>query len=297
MNTFDVAIVGAGPAGLTAALYLARFKRDVIVVDGNESRARLIPVSHNLPGFPHGITGEALLARLREELQPYAVRFQAGNVSALGRNAGGFQLDVDGQSVGARKVILATGIRDRGVERPNWTRAVARGSLRLCPVCDAFEARESRICLVASPESAVRHARFLSRYTSRLTLCVSSARPCLTPEDMKWLAQARIELIAADDPQLDIDADGRVAVLCGGKALTFDCVYPMFGCRPRTELAAPLGVACDASGEIVTDRFQETSVTGMFAIGDVVSGLNQISVAVGQAAVAACHINASLTGG
>lgn len=294
VSTCDVAIVGAGPAGLTAALYLARFRRDTVVIDDGQSRARLIPLSHNFPGFPQGVTGEGLLARLHEELQPYAVRFEDGRASALCRDGEGFQLDVDGRAITARRVILATGIKDKGVERPNWARAVARGSLRLCPVCDAYEARDGRVGIIASAESGVRHARFLSRYTSRLTLCVSADSGRVSADDRAWLASAGIALIETETPRLDIDGEGQVVVHAGGKALTFDCVYPMFGCHPRTELAQALRIECDTTGEIVTDRFQETSVAGLFAIGDVVSGLNQISVAVGQAAVAACHINAGL---
>lgn len=294
MKPYDVAIVGGGPAGLTVALYLARFRRAVVLVDDGRSRARLIPRSHNVPGFPEGIGGEALLDRLNAQLKPYDVERRQETVTAIRRVQNLFELDVGGTAIGARKVILATGIVDLGVDQPHWASAVARGALRLCPVCDAFEVQSGTVCVVGAGASAVRHVRFLRGYTSRLTLCLQLGQGELTPADRAWLASEGVKLVEARHVDLDIDGGGSVSVICNGERLQFDCVYPMLGCHPRNELARALAVEPDGMGELPTDRYQETETSGLFAIGDVVSGLNQIAVAVGHAATAACHLNTQL---
>src|SRR5690606_21909361 len=113
-ETLDCLVVGAGPGGLVAATYLARFHRDIAVVDAGDSRARWIPTSHNCPGFPVGIGGETLLQRLRAQAAQYGVEPVQGCIATLERDGGGFvAIDDDGRRWPARCVILATGVVDR----------------------------------------------------------------------------------------------------------------------------------------------------------------------------------------
>ncbi len=160
----DCLVVGAGPAGLTAAIYLGRYKRRALVVDSGASRASLIPTSHNYPGFPEGISGPELLRRLRLQALRYGARIRSGLVTAL-----------------------------------------------------------------------------------------------------------------------ELNDDGEVH--------RFDTLYSALGEKPRSELAAHLGVRCSAGGQILVDEHLQTFVPGVYAAGDVVSALNQISVATGHAAIAATAIH------
>ncbi len=294
MDRLDCLIVGGGPAGLTAALYLARFRRNVALVDGGQSRAALIPVSHNFPGFPHGVTGSLLLDRLREQLAPYPVTVIEGLVEKLEKTADGFRADLGTRTVAARTVLLATGINDAGMAVPNWRAGVEGGALRLCPVCDAYEVIDTAVAIIARSEGAAAHARFLSSYTPRLTLIHAVEDASLPAAEVAALMAEGITVIESRDVFLRVDASGKTCVEIDGRRHDFDSVYPMFGCRPRTGLAAALGAHCDDAGKLTTDAFQQTSVAGLYAAGDVVSGLNQISVAAGQAAIAATHINHQL---
>lgn len=293
-NIFDCVIIGGGPGGLTAALYLARFRRSILVVDAGYSRASLIPVSHNFPAFPHGVTGSGLLARLRAQLAPYAVEAVAGIVVELSRHADDYVVKLADRTILTRCVIMATGVEDLGMSGANWRAGIDSGGLRVCPVCDAYEVIGKDVAVVARTEQAAPHALFLRDYTDRLTLYHVGEAALFSVKDADRLARANIPVLHAEGATVEVDSNGRAGVRHGGTTRSFDTVYPMFGCHPRNDLARIAGAACDLAGELVTDAYQETTLPGVFAVGDVVSGLNQISVAVGQAAIAATHIHQTL---
>ena len=167
----DVVVVGGGPAGLTAATYLGRLHRRVRVLDAGASRARWIPESNNCPGFPHGISGIDLLARLREQAAGYGAAFEAATVTGLVRAGHGYTVVADGgRQWRARAVILATGLADRLPDMEHREEAIACGALRLCPVCDAYEASDQDVGVFGRWRDIAAHARFLRGYTARLSL-------------------------------------------------------------------------------------------------------------------------------
>ena len=146
----ECAIIGGGPAGLTAALYLARFRRHVTVIDGRQSRAELIPVSHNYPGFPQGISGTELLARLREQAMRYGVPIIDGVVKSLKPVKAEFLLETGGEHViRAPTVLLATGVNDRKPPIVGIREATLAGAVRWCPICDGFEVQHHAVALLS----------------------------------------------------------------------------------------------------------------------------------------------------
>jgi thioredoxin reductase (NADPH) len=291
---FDCLIVGAGPAGLVAATYLARYRRRIAIVDAGESRARWIPTSHNCPGFPLGVSGERLLERLRDQACAFGVTIDTDRVVQLSRDADLFAADADsGRHWRARCVILATGIVDRmpdsGGDKAPWEAAIDAGTLRLCAVCDAYEARDDRIAVYGPADDAVRHAIFLRTFSRRVEVV------CATPEgpghDCRALA-SELGLVVRPPPSAMVcDAQGCRFDFGDAGRMDYDTVYPVLGGMAQSQLATPLGAACDAGGELVVDHHQQTSVDGLYAIGDVVSALNQIAVGVGHAAIAATAIH------
>lgn len=290
--TFDCAVIGAGPAGLTGALYLARFHRNVVVFDGGNSRARWIPESHNCPGFPGGISGVALLRRLCEQLSDYAISVRRASVERARRIDGAFDLqDAEGRSIRARTVLLATGIVDMLPDVEWAEQAIDAGALRLCPVCDGYEASDQRIAVYGPGATALEHAIFLRTFSRDVVLVCSDGKP-LAAEAAGEAADMGVRVV---EQAQNIAFDGRRCSFgVGATRETFDSVYVFLGCRTQSDLAQSLGARTDDVGALEVDRHQMTSVEGLYAAGDVVSSLNQISVAVGHAGVAATAIHHAL---
>jgi thioredoxin reductase (NADPH) len=284
----DCLIVGGGPAGLTAAIYLARYRRNVVVFDSAESRAALIPESHNYPGFAQGISGNALLSRLRDQVTFYGVPIAKSLVTDLTRKDDAFVAHHDGSDVFGRSVLLATGIVDTAPEMDQLDIAVAKGFVRYCPVCDGFEAMNKKIAVLGDGEDALRKAKFLRTYSREVTQLWRNERP----------AQAKAAEcgLAVEGPVDGIYLERTgIGATIGDRLLHFDVVYPALGCEARSDLASRLGAAATEVGTLIVDAHQRTTVAGLYAAGDVVSDLHQISVATGHAAVAATHIHKSLS--
>lgn len=292
----DCLVIGGGPGGLTAAIYLARFLRDFLVVDADASRAAWIPLSHNHAGFPDGIPGPELLDRMRRQAERYGARIVRGEVRSLERRPDGqFTADLGERRVTARTVILATGARDIEPELPNLYDAICRGLVRHCPICDAYEVRGQKVAIIGYGKCSVREVMLLRAYTSDLTL-LTLGRGLELPEDEKAIMrEAGVRVIEEPVEAIDVSGDKIAAWrMQGGSILHFDTLYTALGLRARSDLATKLGAEHDEDGMLIVDDHQRTSIPGLYAVGDVVKGLGQISVAMGHAAVAATTINNSL---
>jgi thioredoxin reductase (NADPH) len=292
-HDLDCVIIGGGPAGLTAAIYLARYLRDIVVVDDGRSRAGLIPESHNYPGFT--VSGPELLENLREQAERYGAAFESGRVGALSRDKDGvFFAQAAGKSWRARTILLATGIVDESPAVPGLKDAIYRGALRFCPICDAYEALDKRIGVLGHCETAYTKALFLRSYSKHVVLLAIDDPQAMSEQCRRALCDAKVEI--TDQPVIDVERnDEKIsAILRGGKRIDLDVLYPALGCETRSDLATALGARCDDKGALQVDDKQRTSIPGLYAAGDVVSDLHQISVATGHAAIAATQIHNSL---
>ena len=292
MNDPEILIVGAGPAGLTAATYLARFRRRVLVADGGAPRARWIPVSHNMPGFPQGITGDAILKRMTEQAREYGAVIEAGRIESLMREGDGFIARLNGREVRVRAVLLATGVIDHHPDLPGVERAIERSLVRICPICDGYEAIDKAVAVIGEDDKGVREAAFLRTYSDRVTLIHTGPVEALT--EQAEMARSGIELICAPIDNVRLEGDRATALSWGGTFRAFDLVYSALGTSPNVELAQALGARRDDDRRLTVDAHQMTSVDGLYAAGDVVRGLNQIAVATAEAAVAATAIHNAL---
>lgn len=289
-EVWDCVIVGAGPAGLSAALYMARYRRRVLVLHDGKARALRIPCTHNAPGFPEGIAGVALIERMERHAQRYGAVIRQAEVVAAHRKAKAFVLEVaGGDTVSGDALILATGLHLNQLPLPPEAhdRAVRANVLRYCPVCDGYEHCDQRVAVVGCDVSGASEALFLRQYTRDVTL-IPMRYTELTPAQRVELADAGIVVLERPVARFAPGED-RFEVYLRGEAtpLVFDVVYPALGCRQRTELAAMLELPLGEDGCTDVRSPFGTAVPGLYCAGDIVEGLDQISVAMGHGAIAA----------
>ncbi|KKL14700.1 hypothetical protein LCGC14_2513010, partial [marine sediment metagenome] len=168
----DCIIIGGGPAGLTAGIYLGRFLRRTLLIDGGASRAALIPCTRNLAGFPDGISGTDLLDRMGRQLAKYDVERLRSKARSVRKEGDTFVVTSDEGERRAPILVLATGVKNQPppMDQSDHHAAVAAGLLRYCPVCDAYEVRDLDVGVIGSGQHGLAEARFLRHYTDRVTL-------------------------------------------------------------------------------------------------------------------------------
>ncbi len=283
----DCLIIGGGPAGLTAAIYLARFRLRTTLIDAGKSRAALIPCSHNHAGFPDGISGLELLERMRRQASRFGADLRTGFVDSTEQIAGGFVAKTSAFSLTARAILLATGVTNRAPPIPKemHDKALRDGRLRYCPVCDGYEASGQRIAIIGTGQRGAKEAEFLRSFSDDVTLVAAEGMHDLVPEERDRLHRLGVGIV--DGPALDFELSGEaIGFTCAAGKCWFDTLYPALGSDIHSDLAIGLGADCSDEGCIRVDSHQATSVPGLFAAGDVVLGLDQISHAMGEAGVA-----------
>ena len=296
-QTLDCLIIGGGPAGLTAAIYLARFHLDIMVVDGGKSRASWIPCSHNHAGFPDGISGKELLQRMRDQACKYEAKIETEFVTKLEKDAetGLFSATWGSGSATARTVLVATGVTNRRppMDEELHDDALARGLVRYCPICDGYEVTDKRVGVVGSDHHGVAEALFIRSYTADVTLIAPDKSLRLSAEDQGKLKHAGIECV--DGPAQAVAITGNCIVVDTAEGhYSFDSIYPALGSDTHTQLAEMVGADLANDSCVKVDSHQRTSVAGLYAAGDVVIGLDQISHAMGEGGVAATTIRNDL---
>ncbi|WP_186729126.1 NAD(P)/FAD-dependent oxidoreductase [Sphingomonas panacisoli] len=291
MEIDDCIIVGAGPAGLTAAIYLARFHLRIRLFDNGSSRAALIPRTNNHAGYPNGIPGTELLLLMRRQAERFGAVREEVHVDAITPTPDGFVVRVGDRQVQARTVLLATGVVNN---RPDISRdlhdaALAKGLIRYCPICDGYEVTDKRIGVIGTGDHGMREALFLRGYSQDVTLIAPGPAHDLDDACRAELDAAGIEHLDGPCTPITVNAD-TICVDTAKGARTFDTIYPALGSVIRSELAVAAGARATEDGCLEVDDHQRTSVPGLFAAGDVVKGLDQISHAMGEAGVAATTI-------
>ena len=256
----DCLVVGGGPAGLTAAIYLARFRRRVLVIEDGTSRAAWIARSHNHPGFPDGVPGKTLLARSRRQAERYGAQIVTGRVQRLTASATGFRAKTTLGPFRARTVILATGVADRLPPIPGLEDGVARGVVRICPICDGYEVIGKQVGVLGVDDHSAREAEFLRTYSDTVTFIHADPQTPLPRDTLRRLAAVQVEMVETAISRVRIGRSGVAAFdFDAGESRDFDVVYSALGTKPRSELAKSLGVRLDGDGQVLVDDHQQTS--------------------------------------
>jgi thioredoxin reductase (NADPH) len=290
---FDSLIIGAGPAGLSAGLYLARLDRKVALFDTEHGRSTWHQVNHNFLGFPGGVPARHLRELGREQLNEYPhVTVFEYKVHELSKQEELFVARGQAREWRGRTVIICTGVVDQYPHFDGWEEYVGR-SMHWCLVCDGYETKGKRVLVVGNCNAAVLEALQLTRFTNRIAMLTNS-QECIITEDYKErLARANIPLLH-DKIERVIGKEGQLEALYtrGGECIELDKIFSCRNHVPQTKLARDIGLVLDDEGYIITDYEQKTNVPGAYAAGDVtlIFG-HQIGTAVHEGSQAALTAN------
>ncbi|HEU4839633.1 MAG TPA: NAD(P)/FAD-dependent oxidoreductase [Micavibrio sp.] len=291
---YDCIVIGGGPGGLTAAEYLGRFLRKTLVIDSGHSRAALIPKTHNYPGFPEGIAGDVLLQKLRMQVRNLGVYFLNDSAIELKKETDGtFIVLTSGFSFKSHTVILATGIVDEKPHIPGLENFIFSGVIRFCPICDGFEAMDKRVGIIGPYSRIYSKARFLRTYTNQIYLFPVGLYDCNKIEGGD-LGSLGISVPEKAVQRIIVGDDGVTGIWDDGTQCNADVLYPAMGASVRLDFLKNLQLSVNDNGCVYTDNHQRTDVENLYAIGDITLDLSQISVAIGQAAIAATSIHNTL---
>ncbi|MBG9390319.1 NAD(P)/FAD-dependent oxidoreductase [Caenimonas aquaedulcis] len=289
----DCLVIGGGAAGLVACVYLGRFRRRVALVDEGKSRLGWIPKTRNVMGFPDGIAGKDLWARMREHAANYGVTAHVGRVERLARGADGiFDATSGKQRWRARFVILATGAVDVVPELGGLAESLQAGVVRYCPVCDGYETEGQRVAVLGREVHGMRESAFLSGFANEVTWLSMDSHASLPQDALAHLRERKVAIAGGDPRHIHCAPGQGVTVeMHDGKRHEFDVLYPALGITHASELATALGARAQEDGQLEVDDHLQTTVDGLYTAGDVAVGLNQINVAAGHAAIAATAIH------
>src|ERR1700704_1277120 len=236
----DCLVIGGGPAGLLAAVYLGRYRRSVQVIDAGESRAAKIPESHNYPGF-FGVAGPELLSRLNAQARQYGAELVTGRVTGLRREGETFEATCSSSAVKARFILLATGLVDHCPPIEGQPGDCPSETIRFCPICDGYEAMDRRVGVLGDIKAGGKKALFLRTYTKDVSLFLTDET-----EDVDWqkkLAKANVRIVG-ELQQVRQGIEKTVTVATQqGDVHEVDALYPALGCNVRSDLATGLGAS------------------------------------------------------
>jgi thioredoxin reductase (NADPH) len=290
-RAWDCVIVGAGPAGLSAAVYMGRFRRRTLLLDDQDGRWSYGQINENYLGFPRGVSARRLHALGRAQAARFGVRFQAASVTRVRRWAAGFRLETTRGVRLARTVIWAAGVQDRWPGVPGVRRLVGR-QLFWCIVCDGWRTRDKTVVLLGNTDRAGSTALQFLTYTRRLTFVADGGPRRLSSRCRLRMGRAEIPVLKGQVRRIVPGPRRGVTVsLADGRTLRADFVFSLYGSDPKTAPVTALPLRFSPLGSIRVDDKNATAVPGFFAAGDVNDKHgHQVSSAVaegGQAAQAA----------
>jgi thioredoxin reductase len=293
MSEYDIAIIGGGAAGLSAALVLSRARRRVLVVDAGAPRNG--PALH-MQGFlsRDGLAPAELLATGRDEVHSYGGEIIDATATELVRDGGeGFWVLLgDGRRISARRLLITTGLRDELPDIPGLRERWARDVLH-CPYCHGHEVRDRKLGVLGGTPGSVRYAQIVRQWTSDLVYFAGS--DTLSNADRAQLVARAIGIVEGDVEALVIrDDELRGVQLSDGRTVARDALFVPPRFVPNNRLVVGLGCEIDDDGWARADNTGRTSVRGVWVAGNVVDPRAQVITAAGAGSAAAIAVNADL---
>ena len=303
MENYDIIIIGAGPAGLTAGMYAGRQNSKTLVIDKSMAGGLglEVPMMQNYPGFDL-IAGMELIGKMKVQSEKYCEILENTVIDSIEKTEDGFHLktknspllmttnDTGEKEFSTKAIILATGASHRHLNVPGENEFLGRG-VAYCATCDGMFFIGKDVLMVGGGNSAAQEALYLKNLGCNVKLvhrrdelrCEHHLQKALEDNEIEVLWNSTIEEIKGEKM---VDS---VTLLRDGKEEDYktDAVFIAIGDDPSNELAKELGVALDDDGYIITDKNQATNVEGIYSAGDITGGVKQWIVACGEGAVAA----------
>lgn len=290
ISTYDVAVIGAGPAGLTAAMYAGRYGLKTVLFESTPSQLAIVPYIENYPGFEG--SGYELLEKMKEQALKFA-EYKFETVEEISRDGDIFTIKTDTEEYKVKAVIVATGGKHRELGVPGEKELVGRG-VSYCATCDGHFFKGKNVLVIGGGNTALTDAIYLKEIGCDVTLVHRR-------DELRADKALQDELFKRNIPVIwnsvvvrieGKDKVERAILLDRVKNEEFtvetDGIFIAIGIQPQTELVANLGVEVDSKGYIKVDREQKTNVPGVFAAGDCCDNpLKQVVTACGDGAIAA----------
>jgi thioredoxin reductase len=302
-NSYDVIVVGGGAAGLSGAVALARSRRSVLVVDAGSPRNAPASHVHNFLSRD-GTPPAELYAAGREEVARYGGTVQTGRVTALSRDAAGFTVQIGGRALTARRLLVATGVRD---ELPDVPGLAARWGIDVlhCPYCHGWEVRDRRIGVLATGPATFHQALLFRQLSDHVTV-LQHTGPELAREEREQLGALGVPVIEGKVAEVEADAAGLTGVrLADGSHVPLDALVVAPRMIANAELLAPLGltpVEVTMGGQVIGTQIEAdpsgaTKVPGVWVAGNLAAIQAQVVAAAAAGLTAGAVINADLAAG
>lgn len=279
---------------MSAAVYLGRFTRSVLVLDAGEGRSSFLQVNENYLGFPNGITTRELRELGRKQAERFGVKFEDCRVERIEQTEGGFRVFTTNGDFDGATLLFATGVTDVWPDVPQIRDWIGK-QVFWCITCDGHKTKNKRlVCVGNTDEAATTTLQFLL-FTNKITLLADKEKARFSDEKLAALAQHNIPVVYARPDRFDFSPNGdHIEGICldNGERLPFDMLFSLLGVRPNTGLARDIGLRLDAEGYIVIDEEGYTSIRGIFAAGDLTKlYTQQVASAVHAGAEAAQTMN------
>jgi thioredoxin reductase (NADPH) len=294
MTDYEVAVIGGGPAGLTTALYTTRLNHDTVVIDRGGGRCAMMADTHNTIGISEDTSGVELLQQAKQQVIDHGADWHRSTVTAVERSTDGFVLETGSEeTLSAERVVIATGFNDNHPEPP--APRTARG-LHYCLHCDAYMFRDEPVYVMGNDDTAAHVAMIMLNFTDTVDILLRGEDPVWSDEVAAQVEGHPVSLVDAEIAQIHNGEDGWLEAIEfeTGEKRDYRGGFAMHGADYNNHLAATLDCDINDDGTIVVDDHGQTTTDGVYAVGDITEGHNQIPVRMGQGAKAGIDIHYNL---
>ena len=289
---FDSIIIGAGPAGLSAAIYLLRSNLKVAIIEGNMPGGQVAntAVVENYPGYEK-IDGVELATNMYQQAINFGVEYVSGNAYEINQlKDGSFEVKLEDETLTAKTVIVATGMKQRHLEVPGEEEFTNKG-VSWCAICDGNLYRDEEVTVVGGGNSAIHESIYLSGIARKVNLVHRRDEFRADEASVNLLKKIpNVEMHLSDEIKEMKGNEGlEKLVLKSGKVINSLALFEYIGFLPNSEIVQKFNIT-NAEGFIEVNEHFQTKITGMYAVGDIVAkNIRQIVTAVNDGAIAALH--------